>query len=149
MLFPPCLDCTCLIDGPRFEQQYMLEMVEARVNPGKTEIRYDLFSGLLDASQDELNNGAALNDEELIGKHPNVALFRIHQMRPPAILGNMFIFLLAGHEVGLFPYSGPMLVKILFHRPQRTHCVTHLACWRSTRMSKRNCINTSKTRCPI
>jgi len=59
----------------------MLEMVEARVNSGETEKRHDLFSGLLHASQDELRNGAALNDEELIGKHPNVALFRVHQMR--------------------------------------------------------------------
>ena len=42
-------------------------MVEARKNGDKVEERYDLFSGLLDAAQDELNNGATLNDDELIG----------------------------------------------------------------------------------
>jgi len=52
----------------------MLEMVEARMTSGEAEQRYDLFSGLLDASRDELNKDAALSDEELIGKHPYAAL---------------------------------------------------------------------------
>jgi hypothetical protein len=60
------------------EQQYMLEMVEARRNVDTVVQRHDLFNGLVDAAQDELDNGAALTDDELIG--------------------NMFIFLLAGHE---------------------------------------------------
>ena len=50
----------------------MAEMVEARRIGDKVEQRYDLFSGLLDAghaAQDELDNGAALNDEELIGRY--------------------------------------------------------------------------------
>ncbi|KAN0118934.1 Cytochrome P450 [Russula decolorans] len=55
-------------------KQYMLEMVEGRRDADKDEQRHDLFSGLLQAADD----GEALNDEEL--------------------LGNMFIFLLAGHE---------------------------------------------------
>jgi len=45
----------------------MLEMVEARRNVDKGEQRYDLFSGLLDATQNELNSEATLSDEELIG----------------------------------------------------------------------------------
>ena len=40
----------------------MLEMVAARRDGDKAEERYDLFSGLLDAAQDE-----ALSDDELIG----------------------------------------------------------------------------------
>ncbi|KAI0000150.1 cytochrome P450 [Russula compacta] len=59
-------------------KQYMQEMVEARRNGDKPEQRYDLFSGLLDAAQDELDNGERLTDEELTG--------------------SMFVFLLAGHE---------------------------------------------------
>jgi hypothetical protein len=59
----------CVIDTPYFEQQYMLEMVEARRTSGETEQRYDLFSALLGASEDELDNGSGLSDEELIGKH--------------------------------------------------------------------------------
>ena len=53
----------------RVEQQYMLEMVEARRNGDKVEQRYDLFSGLLDAAQDELDNGAMLSEEELVGEY--------------------------------------------------------------------------------
>ena len=45
----------------------MVEMVEARKNGEKVEQRYDLFSGLLDAAQDEQDIGAALSDDELIG----------------------------------------------------------------------------------
>jgi len=56
----------------------MLEMVEARKDVDKVEERYDLLSGLLDAAQDEPGSEAALSDDELIG--------------------NTFIFLLAGHE---------------------------------------------------
>jgi hypothetical protein len=45
----------------------MLEMVEARRNADKAEERYDLFSGLLDAAQDEPGNEGAITDDELIG----------------------------------------------------------------------------------
>ena len=45
----------------------MLEMVEARRNADKVEERYDLFSGLLDATQDGSDSEAVLTDEELIG----------------------------------------------------------------------------------
>jgi cytochrome P450 len=47
----------------------MLEMVEARRNGDKVEERHDLFSGLLDAEQDESDNGSRLSDDELIGWH--------------------------------------------------------------------------------
>ena len=53
----------------------MLEMVEARRNSSEAEQRYDLFSGLLDASQEESNDGVALTDDELIGEHSNVTPF--------------------------------------------------------------------------
>jgi cytochrome P450 len=50
-------------------KQYMMEMVEARRNSDNVEQRHDLFNGLLDAAQDELDDGAALSDEELIGEY--------------------------------------------------------------------------------
>jgi cytochrome P450 len=53
------------------EQQYMLEMVEARRSADKAEERHDLFSGLLDAAQGELDSEATLSDEELIGGYLN------------------------------------------------------------------------------
>ena len=77
----------------------MLEMVEARRNTDRVEQHHDLFSGLLDAAQDEPDNEVALSEEELIGK------YNINQLESVliAITGNMFIFLLAGHDVGPSP----------------------------------------------
>jgi hypothetical protein len=62
----------CVTHAPHFKQQYMLEMVEARRTSGEAEQRYDLFSGLLQASREELEDGGVLNDDGLMGKHPNV-----------------------------------------------------------------------------
>ncbi|KAH9066972.1 cytochrome P450 [Lactarius deliciosus] len=59
-------------------RQYMVEMVHARRSAETKEERYDLFSGLLDASHDNPDGGVAITEQELIG--------------------NMFIFLFAGHE---------------------------------------------------
>jgi hypothetical protein len=58
----------CNIHVSYLEQQYLLEMVEARRNADKVEERCDLFSGLLDAARDEPDSKAALTDEELIGR---------------------------------------------------------------------------------
>jgi len=83
------------------EKQYMLEMVKAREHVDKIEQRHDLFSGLLDAAQDDLDPKAALNEEELMGAWLlNVAPFGISVKMAFAIPGNMFIFLFAGYEVG-------------------------------------------------
>jgi hypothetical protein len=46
----------------------MLEMVEARRKADKTDQHHDLFSGLLDAAEEESDNIVALNDQELLGK---------------------------------------------------------------------------------
>ena len=59
------------------EQQYMVEMVEARKNGDKVDQRYDLFSGLLDATQDESGSEAALDDDELIGEYIKLRSFGI------------------------------------------------------------------------
>ncbi|EIN08462.1 cytochrome P450 [Punctularia strigosozonata HHB-11173 SS5] len=60
-------------------EQYMSEMISARRTAEKKEERYDLFSSLLDASDDVAADSAnTLSDSEL--------------------RGNIFIFMLAGHE---------------------------------------------------
>ncbi|KAK0466747.1 cytochrome P450 [Desarmillaria tabescens] len=56
-------------------QSYMLEMIRHRRTSDKKEERYDLFSGLLDANEGDISQ---LSESELIG--------------------NIFIFFLAGHE---------------------------------------------------
>lgn len=45
----------------------MLEMVHKRKKAEKKEERYDLFSSLLDASEDEADGQAKLTDRELLG----------------------------------------------------------------------------------
>jgi hypothetical protein len=45
----------------------MLEMIEARGHADRAEQRHDLFNGLLDAVQDEMDTGAVINEDELIG----------------------------------------------------------------------------------
>ncbi|KAH9962838.1 cytochrome P450 [Russula dissimulans] len=79
-------------------KQYMLEMVEAHRNFDKSKQRYDLFSGLLDAGQDELDNKGALSDEELFG--------------------NMFMFLLAGHETTAHTLSFSFALLALYQDEQ-------------------------------
>jgi hypothetical protein len=78
----------------------MVEMVEARGNADEVEQRYDLFSGLLDAAQDEPGSKAAISDNELIGGFSRRDRSAFLDSVLPAFPGNMFIFLFAGHEVG-------------------------------------------------
>ncbi|KAI5122235.1 hypothetical protein M0805_007102 [Coniferiporia weirii] len=59
-------------------QKYMQEMIDERRNAENKPDRYDLFSSLLDANQEAEDVKTRLSDTELIG--------------------NIFIFLLAGHE---------------------------------------------------
>ncbi|KAH9008126.1 cytochrome P450, partial [Lactarius pseudohatsudake] len=59
-------------------RQYMVEMVDARRSAETREERHDLFNGLLDAADDNPDGSVAITEQELIG--------------------NMFVFLLAGHE---------------------------------------------------
>ncbi|KAI9438742.1 cytochrome P450 [Lactarius indigo] len=59
-------------------EQYMAEMVHARRSSETKEERHDLFSVLLDATSDDPDGSLTITEQELFG--------------------NMFIFLLAGHE---------------------------------------------------
>ena len=45
----------------------MLEMCQARRAAEKKEERHDLFSSLLDASDEEVDDGKRLTDRELLG----------------------------------------------------------------------------------
>ncbi|VDB86106.1 unnamed protein product [Peniophora sp. CBMAI 1063] len=58
--------------------RYMLEMIRSRRSGDKRDERHDLFSGLLDAADEEAGGRVAISDREL--------------------MGNIFIFLVAGHE---------------------------------------------------
>ena len=48
-------------------KRYMMEMCEARRASEKKQERHDLFSSLLDASDEEADGTAKLTDRELLG----------------------------------------------------------------------------------
>jgi len=100
----------------------MQEMVEARKDADKVEERYDLFSGLLDAAQDEPSSEAALSDDELIGWYSLLDLPTFIAAVLPPLLGNMFIFLLAGHEVGSLPFSSRVVPIQFLQTTSHTLC---------------------------
>ena len=77
----------------------MVELVDARRNTETKEEHFDLLSGLLDAAQGDLDGTAAITEQELIGKTVTATTISLIKTSL-TIPGNMFIFLLAGHEVG-------------------------------------------------
>jgi len=86
----------------------MMEMIANRRNAEKKEERYDLFSSLLDANDEESPDGEAkLTERELIG--------------------NIFIFLVAGHEVrGRFSHSTFFLTATLSCVDHRSYAMLHV-----------------------
>ncbi|PCH40910.1 cytochrome P450 [Wolfiporia cocos MD-104 SS10] len=77
-------------------ERYMFEMIEARRNAEKREERYDLFSSLLDANSSE--SEGALTDSEL--------------------MGNIFVFLIAGHETTAHTLAYTFIMLALYQNEQ-------------------------------
>ena len=77
----------------------MLEMIRNRQTGERKGERYDLFSSLLDANDEEDGGGGIkLTDQELLGKFYISSRLHATQLKP-FFQGNVFIFLVAGHEV--------------------------------------------------
>ena len=87
------------------KQQYMREMI----HEGK-ERRHEERTGLLPMliSASELEEGAGLSDEELVGRFD---FFSFSTMILYHCAGNIYIFLLAGHEVSLLSESSTTWTK--------------------------------------
>ncbi|GBE81403.1 hypothetical protein SCP_0311320 [Sparassis crispa] len=79
-------------------ERYMVEMIRARKTSEKEEERYDLFSSLLDANEDELDGQTKLSDSETIG--------------------NIFIFLIAGHETTAHTLAYAFIMLALYQDEQ-------------------------------
>lgn len=79
----------------------MVEMVDARRGEEIKEERHDMFSNLLDAAHDNPDGSVSISEDELIGKCRCIALTK----KSHAFQGNMFILLLAGHEVRSPPFA--------------------------------------------
>ena len=127
----------------------MLEMVKARRESDKVEERYDLFSGLLDAAQDEQGGEVVLNDDELMGGCSMSRSFEIHASscltRPP----RKHVYLSYCWSRGaIFLFFLRCCAKTVLCRPQRIHYASHLLCWLFILTSKSVCINISKVLCP-
>lgn len=71
-------------------------MIQQRLQDEKIE-RHDLFSSLLEANS-EAEDGFTLTENEVMGKESCPC----HIFYTEAMTANIFIFLLAGHEVCVF-----------------------------------------------
>jgi len=103
----------------------MAEMIQKRRFAEVKEERHDLFSSLLDANNDPDAEVAKLTDQELIGKLQftfSIVSF-IH-----IFVGNIFIFLIAGHEVMSSINMGCSPVLTWLQRLLLTHSATLLQC---------------------
>jgi hypothetical protein len=117
--------CMHSIDGyVRYLQKYMTELIEDRRQTGVK--GQDLFSGLLAASEEE--NGA-LSDSDL--------------------MGNIFVFMIAGHEASLL-YHSPHLTFIRhFHRQQLILCAIPSSSWLYILMNRKGSISISRACTPL
>ena len=82
---------------------YMREMIQSRRDEGFNEERSDLFTGLLAAANSDAgDNQVSLTDDELVGMLRNI----IHPYHAKYSVGNIFVFLIAGHETVRFYLTG-------------------------------------------
>lgn len=79
-------------------EKYMIEMIQARKTAEKKEERYDLFSSLLDANEEETDGNTKLSDSEL--------------------MGNIFIYLIAGHETTAHTLAFTFILLALYQDEQ-------------------------------
>ena len=91
-------------------------MIYERQNSGNLE-RDDLFSKMIEANNSDDVAGAKLDEDE--------------------VMGNIYIFLIAGHEVYM---HGPPYIRLLteFFRQLRIACVLRSHSWRYTPRSKKS-----------
>ncbi|KAI0732805.1 cytochrome P450, partial [Fomitopsis betulina] len=79
-------------------EKHMRHMIDARKGAEKKEERYDLFSSLLDANDEESDGAAKLSDDEL--------------------MGNIFIYLIAGHETTAHTIAFAFVMLALYQDEQ-------------------------------
>lgn len=86
-------------------------MIHSEKQADKREERFDLFSSLLDATNHDKIGEKRLEDSELIG---TCIYISIDMPKADKVAGNVFMFLLAGHEVCFSIYSVcPVAVKLI------------------------------------
>jgi hypothetical protein len=138
----------CVIHNSCLEQQYMMEMVEARRDGDKVGQRYDLFSGLLDAARDEQDSEAAISDEELVGKYSTVGIiWGSWKLSYPSSQEICLSFFLLDMKCDIYLLR-VVLPQTVPRRLRRIRCAFHLPCWHCILTSKSVCISTLKALCP-
>lgn len=92
----------------------MLDMIASRKSNGEREDshRFDLFSNLLAANEDDFDGQTRLSDRELMGTISSPALYQSIRSNP--YVGNVFTFLLAGkhfvHFIGLIALRSSAII---------------------------------------
>lgn len=88
----------------------MQDIIDDRRRDGKQEEKHDLFGLLMDANEESEQgvDGLSLSDDEL--------------------LGNLFVFLLGGHEVSTLHWT-PLPANLPISRQRRIHCAMPSRAW--------------------
>jgi hypothetical protein len=104
--------------------------------------RYDLFSMLMDASMNDIEGEALTNSEVMGTLRSRLTSTPSH----PSLTGDIFTFLTAGHEVGVYRFRGVCFVMdcVFIDRQPLIRSVMRLPCLRYIPKNKRPCINRSK-----
>ena len=113
----------------------MLEMIAERKHAGFSSTN-DLLSSLIDASE---KDGTRLTDSDLMGKLLSYSSFSSNAHID--FQGNIFIFLLAGHEVCMMAHLSEFFDG-LFNRLLLTHLDFRLHYLHFIRTNRKNCTNT-------
>lgn len=95
----------------------MVEMINDRKKQKLDggEEKYDLLSGLLSATQGELDGESQLTDSEVLGES-NPALSTSYTDFLSSTTGNTFVFLLAGLSISRSPVSILTIVSMLHNK---------------------------------
>lgn len=111
--------CNLILELLITMQQYLEEMIVDRRSSSDQAERHDLFSALIESSEKD-DEAHRLTDEELIGSP--VYFRRIRLFYLMSFLGNIFMFLVAGHEVRIvYKLMFTFLYLIPFYSDNSAH----------------------------
>lgn len=102
-------------------QKYLLDMIHKGRSAEVKADRYDLLSGLLDASEDDVGSYEKLTDQEVLSVYRYV-FHLVAVVLTSTSIGNIFIFLAAGHEVYCLRFAQLHLVNLVMQTTAHTLC---------------------------
>jgi hypothetical protein len=126
---------------------YIAEMIREREFAVEKSEQHDLLSNLLEANDHDADL-VTLTDSELICMFTYKSYIFQLLLTNGFFIANIYIFLVAGHEVRnsyfpLFSIKKKLLTIDWLCRRRQILCASHLRCWRCTPMNKRSSLNIS------